>query len=174
MTDSKNQEQRNTPRRDRREYAAAWYAANREKVRAQQAAYRAANREQRRVHNIAYRAANREKLRDYQRAWYTAKAHGLSPGDWAAMWAAQDGRCYLCGRGMDKEKAYVEHDHSCCGEDRSCRICRRGLACPDCNTSIGLAGDDPDRLRRMADALKAANAGVSERKAAAGEPVTLF
>jgi len=157
-----------------RAYQAAYYQANREQIRAQQAAYRAGNREQRntrqREYAAAWRAANPEKVR----ALHAVRAHGLSPGDWAEMWQAQDGRCYLCGDGMDKDKAHVEHDHSCCGEKRSCRICRRGLACPECNHVLGYAHDDPMRLRRIADAIEAANAGVSERKAAAGEPVTLF
>ena len=83
--------------------------------------------------------------------------------DWAAMWEAQDGRCYLCGCGLADVRVIVEHDHSCCPGDKSCRLCRRGLACNDCNIAIGLAGDDPDRLRRMADNLEAVLQAAKER-----------
>jgi hypothetical protein len=89
--------------------------------------------------------------------------HGLRPHDWAAMWDEQGGLCYLCGEPMTADKATVEHDHSCCGPMRSCPLCRRGLAHQPCNSAIGHAGDDPDRLRRMADALEAAQRGVAER-----------
>jgi hypothetical protein len=100
----------------------------------------------------------------------------------AATWQAQDGACYLCGKPLDKDvepmdKAaiVIEHDHSHCATGRSCDLCRRGLAHRICNTVIGLAGDDPVLLRKMADALEAAMSAVAERVARAdnekeGEP----
>jgi hypothetical protein len=57
----------------------------------------------------------------------------------------------------------IDHYHGCCPPKRSCDLCRRGLACSKCNSLIGLAGDDPDRLRRIADALEVANARVKAR-----------
>lgn len=179
---------RTANREKARARSAAWREANPERERARKAAYRAANQEKERARNVAYRAANPEKLRAQKAAYYKANieqhrgrhakyAHGLSPGGWAEMWQAQDGRCYLCGESMDKDagrKVCVEHDHSCCDKNRSCEVCRRGLACASCNLAVGFAGDDPVRLRRMADALEAAQVLVEQRKAAAGEPVTLF
>jgi hypothetical protein len=83
-----------------------------------------------------------------------------------ALWEAQDGRCYLCRDELrrDEPKAiHLDHDHSCCPLARSCERCRRGLACKDCNHLIGVAKDDPDRLRRIADNLERAVEGVRER-----------
>jgi ribosomal protein L37AE/L43A len=84
----------------------------------------------------------------------------------AALWEAQGGKCYLCGDELrpDQPRAiHLDHDHSCCPLARSCERCRRGLACKDCNRLIGIARDDPDRLRRIADGLERANEAVRER-----------
>lgn len=145
--------------------------------------------EQRRGQKAEYRARNREKIRERDRVYareYRAgnravmrialmrSRHGMSPGDWAALWAAQDGCCYLCGDDLTEGAAGVDHDHRCCPRNYSCRGCRRGLACDNCNSAIGMARDDPARLRRMADALEAAQLLVDQRQAEAGERVTLF
>lgn len=94
-------------------------------------------------------------------------AHGT---DWdslfAGLWEAQGGRCYLCGDQLQRDKprdVHLDHDHTCCPLSRSCERCRRGLACRRCNYLIGLAKDDPDCLRRIADGLEAANKAVRER-----------
>jgi hypothetical protein len=44
----------------------------------------------------------------------------------------------------------------------------------DCNIALGHTRDDPGRLRRMADALEAAQMLVDQRKAEAGDQLTLF
>lgn len=78
------------------------------------------------------------------------------------MAEAQMGCCYLCGEPLPVEprKVHVDHDHSCCRGSRSCGTCIRGLACEACNTGVGMFGDDPDRMRRVADSLEMANARV--------------
>ena len=64
----------------------------------------------------------------------------------AALWEQQRGKCYLCGiylvPGAGSAVA-LDHDHRCCPAQKSCKYCRRGLACDYCNTLIGLANDDP-------------------------------
>ena len=144
--------------------------------------------EQKRVSNARYQKLNREKQRAYKREYYqrnreyalashARNRHGLRPEQWAAMWDAQSGKCYLCGKPMIREGkagAHVDHDHSHCPPNKSCQICQRGLACMDCNIALGHTRDDPDRLRRMADALEAAQLLVDERKAEADKRLTLF
>lgn len=90
--------------------------------------------------------------------------------DWdemfAGFWHLQDGKCYLCGDPLDRTKyrgIHLDHDHSCCPLGRSCEKCRRGLSCQECNKLIGLAKDNPERLRRIADNLEVANTLVQER-----------
>jgi hypothetical protein len=111
-----------------------------------------------------------EHFRRMKLAW----RHGMRAEDWAAMWTAQDGRCYLCGDEMTMERAHLDHDHRCCPRGKSCQYCRRGLACPECNQLIGLARDDPARLRRIADSLEIALKDADARLALKPEQETLL
>lgn len=139
-----------------------------------------------------YRAdpANRDKMNARKREWRKRRGpektpagraweyHRMRPEDKAAMWQAQGGRCYLCGDELPLDKAVIDHDHRCCPRRRnqswSCPDCRRGLACHPCNLIVGHAGDDPDRLRRIAAALEPANLAVTQRLASRPQPMTLF
>lgn len=96
--------------------------------------------------------------------------YGLTPDSRAELLAAQNGCCYLCDEPLDLEnprKIHVDHDHSCCRGTRSCGKCIRGIACERCNKGIGLFGDDPDRMERVAARLRAANAAVIARRESA-------
>lgn len=135
-------------------------ARNADKVRAYNREWAERNKGRRQEYGRAYRQANREKLL----AAGAAKRHGpWIAEDWAAMWDKQGGCCYLCGSELTEGKAFVDHDHRCCPNDRSCRVCRRGIACDRCNVAIGMAADDPDRLRRMAANLEVALRDVEDR-----------
>lgn len=166
----------------------AYYEAHREEVLERQRQKRRdpvagqdlRARERERIANLS--AAEREERAQQNRDWYrqnprssaeNARQHmrfryGLSPEQRAQMLDDQDGRCYLCGEPLDLDqprKVHVDHDHSCCRGGRSCGACIRGLACDPCNRGIGYFRDDTDRMRRVADALEAANAKVAARKA---------
>lgn len=75
------------------------------------------------------------------------KVHGITIEVYYEMLSSQGGGCAICGtpprdvRGM--RYLHVDHDHE------TGRI--RGLLCTNCNTAIGLLGDDP---RRMIDGSK--------------------
>ena len=113
-----------------------------------------------------YYQAHRDEILRRQALTRDARIHGLAPDDWARLWTDQRGRCYLCSdplsRGdRSRSLVVVDHDHRCsCGRFRSCRWCRRGLACLRCNVLIGMADDDPERLRRIADNLERAQKRV--------------
>lgn len=149
------------------EYRRAYYLKNRDRILRERREFRARNRDRLREED------RRRHDPEQMRAWRLYFKHGMRAEDWLALCEAQDGRCYLCGDELP-QAAVIDHDHSHCPAEQSCRICRRGLACANCNSSIGLASDDPERLRRMADALEAAQAAVVERKAQACEQDTLF
>lgn len=170
-------------RQQQREYHAQWWEDNGDEQRAKKRAryaeenatpelrevQREAQRKRRRERRAAAVAANPEEVRRQARVERASLAHRA---DWVmlfeSLWAAQKGLCYLCSDPLDREAAkaiHLDHDHRCCPLGRSCERCRRGLACKDCNRLIGIARDNPARLRHIADALEAANALVSERLA---------
>jgi len=95
---------------------------------------------------------------------FLKRSHGLWPEQFALLWKQQDGCCYLCGKPLVAGKqTHIDHDHSHCPADRSCSLCRRGLACQPCNILIGMARDDPGLLRRIASNLEVAQSLVTER-----------
>lgn len=56
----------------------------------------------------------------------------------------QGGRCAICG--TDKEhykwkRFSIDHNHECCGDNKACDKCRRGLLCHKCNLRLGFMED---------------------------------
>ena len=78
--------------------------------------------------------------------------YGITVEQFDEMSAAQGGACLLC-RVVPAVGLVVDHCHAI-GDFR-------GLLCHNCNTAIGLAGDDPVLLRKMADYVEAASVVVS-------------
>lgn len=82
---------------------------------------------------------------------YPGSHHGLSPGEYREMLAAQGGKCAICEKEFDRTEGRattpcIDHDHSCCPGRLGCPECVRALLCYGCN--IMLAHDDPEILRR--------------------------
>jgi len=160
-----------------REYARRWAAAHPDAARAADRKYKNANRDE-------INAKRREILTpDHHRTNYLRHYHGMTPDDFARMWDERHGCCYLCGREMkleshQQETATIDHDHEHCpevkGKSKSCAICRRGLACDRCNRLIGMAEDDPELLRYIADSLEQRKAEIAPRLAAAPVQEELF
>lgn len=136
-----------------------YYAENREKV----AARYQGDAPDRRKYARDYRQRNLAVLRERESRMQphkNAKRHGLSVEGVARLRAEQQDLCYLCERPLpvNSRQVHIDHDHSHCPRNSSCSLCRRGIACQPCNTAIGLAGDDPQRLRLMAANLERAQA----------------
>lgn len=77
------------------------------------------------------KAAHKSKLKQY----------ALTPGEYDAMFARQDGRCAICRTtesGRDHRVLSVDHDH---GTGKV-----RGLLCVGCNRGLGFFRDDPESL----------------------------
>jgi Recombination endonuclease VII len=181
--------QRQAARRvELREYRRQWAEANKEHIAAQKRAKYDADSadpekaERRRQAQRAYYLKNRDRLLDQKRT-ASRKAgradalrhiHGPEgPTLFDTLWAAQDGKCYLCGEQLRPDlnrQIHLDHDHSCCPLGRSCERCRRGLACKPCNLIIGMAGDDAGKLARIAANLQQANALVQKRMLLPREP----
>lgn len=75
------------------------------------------------------------------------RRYGMTRAEVEVMLAEQGG-CAICGTADPTAHSnyrrgwHVDHDHSCCGPDRSCAKCVRGILCASCNKMIGLARDD--------------------------------
>lgn len=75
---------------------------------------------------------NRRKVRGY-RLKYT---YGLSHETFELLLTEQGGKCKICKEVFDKTPN-IDHDHSCCGPEKACSNCVRGLLCHRCNIFIG-------------------------------------
>lgn len=113
-----------------------------------------------------YRARKGDAYREYYREWqrdrrksnpevYKAtaakgwlKVMGLTQDEYDALLAGQSGRCAICRRDQPggNGRWHIDHDHGCCGKNRACKKCIRGLLCLRCNVSIGYMDEDPARL----------------------------
>lgn len=59
--------------------------------------------------------------------------------------------CEVCG---STRRLNIDHDHACCDRPGSCGKCVRGVLCGNCNTALGHARDDIERLRGLISFLE--------------------
>lgn len=107
-------------------------------------------------------AAQKERNHKHGHRYHLKSKFGITPERWDEMYAAQEGCCYLCSEPLAAGFIHIDHDHSCCRGVKSCGTCIRGLACQWCNQGVGQFGDDPERMRRVADSLEMANRRLRE------------
>jgi hypothetical protein len=131
---------------------ATHYAENRESERAKRQAYYQANRtrvlERQAVRQAGWSAEERAQKSAYHRAWRLRRQYGMTTSDYARLLAAQDGVCAICSKPEPVVASLpVDHDH------QTGKV--RALLCTPCNTTLGLVGEDPERLRALADYVEA-------------------
>lgn len=76
------------------------------------------------------------------------RAYGVCNVKYDEMLVKQHGGCAICGSKFDNtrfRKLSIDHDH------RTGAV--RGLLCSNCNTSLGLMKDSPERLQAAIDYL---------------------
>jgi hypothetical protein len=156
-------------------YQRKWVSANREKVNAQQRARRNADKEKYKERKREWETANREKVRQMKRAEYARnkekyaayrKAHRHA--DYAAEIRRREvlaGRprpevCEACGDSGGTLGIVFDHCHA--------NGHFRGWLCSNCNIAIGMAGNDPDRLLRLAAYLKRTAKGTGAQLTLSG------
>jgi hypothetical protein len=138
----------------RRERDRARYAANRELACARSRSYKETHREQERETARKRYAADPEKskaaLKDWrdnhveqQKQYRRTLRYGISSEAQEQLLQEQRGVCAICG--LDKPLG-IDHDHD--------TGIVRGWLCYSCNTILGHAADDPERLRKAAQYLE--------------------
>jgi hypothetical protein len=176
------------PHVDRKTYQAAWYQANKERVKARTKAYCEANRERKRQADKAYHEANKEtilprerakrqadpeKYRARERAYYQANRKacrermerlrlvtkfGITPEELERLYRSHDDRCGICKTPFMLAMRHIDHCH------RSRKV--RGLLCNRCNMGMGGLGDNPSSIRNaiMYLAVKRASIVIADGK----------
>lgn len=146
---------------------AKWRDDNREKCREYQRKYRKNNLLKVRASSRSYEIRNphkkaawiennkdrvlRTKKRFYQKnksKWVAQnlKIYGLTVIQFSQMLEQQNGLCAICRNGSNHKKLQVDHDHAT-GKVRA-------LLCNSCNTALGLAKDDINRLKSFIQYLE--------------------
>jgi hypothetical protein len=86
-----------------------------------------------------YRDANPDKLLTSR----YKTIHGITYEEFKEILSSQGGVCKICKATPTGDRAWVvDHDHSCCGNIKSCNKCRRGILCQACNKALGFIRDD--------------------------------
>jgi len=81
-----------------------------------------------------YREANKARVQAASRMYYYA----MDQGAFEFMLTQQGNACAICRVLFTQTiKPYVDHDHSCCKDQRTCGKCTRGLLCNECNKLLG-------------------------------------
>ncbi len=107
-------------------------------------------RERTRLSMRKHRAEHPVQVSVNKRAWL----YGITPDQFMRMLDSQQWQCDICYDGIDIQLAFVDHDHGCCSGVGSCGRCVRALLCRRCNAFLGMAQDDPERLKRAAAYLE--------------------
>jgi hypothetical protein len=74
------------------------------------------------------------------------KRHGLTPDVYYSLLNQYSGKCHSC---KQRDGNNIDHDHACCPGSYSCGNCVRGLLCNQCNTALGLLGDDLQKINSL-------------------------
>jgi hypothetical protein len=136
----------------------AWIAANRErkneanrqwcakpenkgKKKAWHARWMKNNPEKLAAMRKAYRERRRDHLKTVSRRNHLRREYGLTPAQYDALLASQQGRCAVCSTDDPAPLACLCVDH--CHKTGAVR----GLLCFNCNVSIGRMRDDPELLK---------------------------
>lgn len=134
-------------KRKQREYQKAWRSRNPEKVKQYKRNWQRNSYERRREHLAKYWKKYRLENPDVPLRAGLKHRYGLSLEEFRTMEARQQGHCLCCGR---KPKTgsplVVDHCHA--------TGVVRGLLCRNCNTLLGLAGDEPEVLRAAIEYLE--------------------
>lgn len=115
-------------------YHHRWYIEHREENLAYQRRWQDENKERLR----ASRQRQYMKHREERRAEQLRIKYGITVDEYNEMLDSQGGKCKICG---GDGRLVIDHDHD------TGRI--RGLLCSNCNSALGLVGENPKIFRGM-------------------------
>lgn len=111
-------------------YKKAWYRERADRIKADRKT---------KYHELSLEERSKNSRRDFIRKY------GITIEIYETMLAGQGGVCRICKRPPGSKRLGVDHNHA------TGKV--RGVLCQKCNTAIGLADDNADRLRAMASYL---------------------
>lgn len=124
---------------------------------AYQREWREANPGKQAEYGARYKAKQTPEEKKFANRKQTLRNYNLTPELFDLMFAEQGFVCKSCkadNPGKGQENWSIDHDHACCPQRKGCcGKCIRGIICNGCNSAIGYAQDDAERLRAMADYL---------------------
>ncbi len=116
-------------------YMKDYYAEHGDKIRKQATEHYQNNKERHIATTTAWVKNNQRRVKDL----HLQRKFGITIEHYEQLLAEQDGVCAICKEPPERTRLAVDHDHS--------TGAIRGLLCSDCNTAIGLLGDDPSTIQ---------------------------
>lgn len=138
----------------RSEYRKQWHLKNKEANNLKSKMYDLAHPEEKRMRNKKYYENNKEKHNAYCYVNNRNKTYNITQDIYDTMLNNQKGVCAICGKKETKvgrinkkiKPLSVDHNHN------TGKI--RGLLCQNCNSGLGLFGDNEDLLIKAANYIK--------------------
>ena len=88
--------------------------------------------------------SSRQRVKYYKPHDTARRRHKLTDEEYTTLIAESQGKCNVCSRPLTK--ACIDHDHT------TGKV--RGVLCNNCNTSLGLVGDNTTTLTRLIQYLE--------------------
>lgn len=79
----------------------------------------------------------------YVASW---KRHHLTEEQYNSLLSKFNGKCHVCRK---ENATSIDHDHSCCSQNRSCGKCVRGILCRGCNTALGSLKENNNTISNL-------------------------
>ena len=107
------------------------------------------NKEDKKAWQSKWRKKNAKRLQQKEREAYVKNPrpsqsatmkykYGITYDDYDLLLERQNGGCGICGSKTPggRGRFHIDHDHSCCPNEKTCGKCVRGLLCHNCNVKL--------------------------------------
>ena len=110
--------------------------------------------EKKRIQGLNWQRNNKEKVAKIAREVNYKKKYGITIEQYDLILEQQNGGCAICGQPCATGRFLaVDHDHAT-GKVRA-------LLCKNCNTAIGLLGEDTDRMAKAIEYIQSHSERIS-------------